>query len=355
MKVIPIFFATDNNYAPYLAVTLKSLLVNSSKKYFYKIYVLTTKLHPDLQEKINKVLEPNSSIEYVNVENELIKLKEKLFLRDYYSFETYYRFFIPDMFPQYKKVIYLDCDIIVKEDISIMYNTNINHYLVGAVSDQAFRECGRDFIDYAEKVLDINVNKIFNAGVLLINSEMFRTYDILGRFTNLLSKYKFRVTQDEDYLNVLCKDKVKYLHPGWNKMPFEDNFKEKDVKLIHYNLHLKPWHYDNIRFQNYFWEIAEKTEFYEDIKLQLKYYSDENKEKDKLGFEKLRAIAVEDINKKDNYKNILCKEHRIFYYVNKTFSFIIKLPIIAYFTRVIRTKGYKIIYGYKNRKVKRAA
>ena len=355
MKEIPIFFASDNNYAPYLAIAVKSLLDNSSKDYFYKIYVLTSKIHDTFKEKIAKVLTENSSLEYVCVDKEMEKLKDKLFLRDYYSFETYYRFFIPDMFPQYKKVIYLDCDIYVKEDISKMYNTNITNYMVGAVSDQAFRDLSKDFANYARKVLDINVHKVFNAGVLLINSEMFRATNILGRFVKLLEKYKFRVTQDEDYLNVLCKDKVKYLHRGWNKMPFQDNYPESKVKIIHYNLHLKPWHYNNIRFEDYFWNTAKQTDFYEDIKLQLQYYSDEKKEKDALAFEKLRQIAVEEINNKNNYRNIKKREQFGFYNIIKTIKLIFKIPVISFFTRTLRTKGYKLVYGYKNRKIRRAA
>lgn len=355
MKEIPIFFASDNNYAPYLCVAIKSLLDNSSKDYFYKIYVLTSNIHEDFQKRISKVLTTNSSIEYVNVDNEMEKLKDKLFLRDYYSFETYYRFFIPDMFPQYNKVIYLDCDIIVKEDISKMYNININHYMLGVVPDQTFRELGQDFIDYTHHVLDINVKKVFNAGVLLINSQMFRATNILGQFTKLLSKYKFRVTQDEDYLNVLCKDKVKYIDKGWNKMPFNDKFPEKKVKLIHYNLHLKPWHYPNIRFEEYFWNTAKQTEFYEDIKLQLQYYSEEKKLRDKIEFERLRQIAYDDVRNPNNYKQLLKRESFGFYGIFKLLKLIFKLPVISYLTRTLRTNGYKLAYGYKSRKISRQA
>ena len=48
-KIIPLFFATDNNYIPFLAVALQSLLENASKDYFYKIYILTTNLKKEYQ------------------------------------------------------------------------------------------------------------------------------------------------------------------------------------------------------------------------------------------------------------------------------------------------------------------
>ena len=51
-EIIPIFFASDNNYAPYLAVAIKSLLANASTDYFYKIHILTTNLDKDLCVKL---------------------------------------------------------------------------------------------------------------------------------------------------------------------------------------------------------------------------------------------------------------------------------------------------------------
>ena len=59
---IPIFFATNDNYAPYLTVCIKSLLANASKDYFYKLYVLTTNLDPKLEGRIKQSLTPNATI-----------------------------------------------------------------------------------------------------------------------------------------------------------------------------------------------------------------------------------------------------------------------------------------------------
>lgn len=348
MKEIPIFFATDNNYAPFLAVSLKSIFENASKKYFYKIYVLTSNLHQDLRDRINKVMIENSSIDYVDITDKLERIKNKLHLRDYYSMETYFRFFIADMFPQYKKVIYLDCDIAVVGDISEFYNTHISNYLVAAVKDQVFEQY-KCFGDYANKVLGLRTRKVFNAGVLLMNTKLFRAYKVLDKFTKLLSFYKFRVTQDEDYLNVICKDKVKYLSQGWNKMPFDNKeFNPKKLRLIHYNLSLKPWHYDNVLYQEEFWKYAAMTDFYEDIKLQLKYYSDENKAKDDLAFERLKNIALEDTANPDNYKNLKKRQRRGHIFIN-SFRTMGKIPGIKGFIRVLISNCSKLVYGVTNK------
>ena len=40
LEVIPIFFAVDDGYIPFLAVALQSLIENSSKNYYYSIKIL---------------------------------------------------------------------------------------------------------------------------------------------------------------------------------------------------------------------------------------------------------------------------------------------------------------------------
>ena len=171
VEEIPIFFASDNNYAPYLAVALKSLLSNASPDYFYKIHILTTNLDEEICEKIKRLATPNSSIEIISLAGEIEHIKHRFQLRDYYSIETYYRFFIADMFPQYDKALYLDCDIVVLGDISNLYLTNISNYLVAAAQEQVMSHY-KIFGDYVERALGIKVKDYFNAGILLMNTKM---------------------------------------------------------------------------------------------------------------------------------------------------------------------------------------
>ena len=109
---IPVFFATDNNYVPFLAVALTSLLDNASKNYFYKIYVLTTSLKKEYVDQLTLICEDackngaSASIEFVSMREEMEKSSGTFHLRDYYSKETYCRVFIPRFFPQYEKVLY---------------------------------------------------------------------------------------------------------------------------------------------------------------------------------------------------------------------------------------------------------
>ena len=112
LKEIPLVFAVDDNYAPYLGVALKSILDRASREYFYRIFVLNTGISNRNIRKLKSYNTTVSSIEFVDVSKQLDSIGYKLHLRDYYTNTIYYRFFIPALFPQYKKIIYLDCDII---------------------------------------------------------------------------------------------------------------------------------------------------------------------------------------------------------------------------------------------------
>lgn len=304
---VPIFFATDDNYAPFLAVTFKSILDNASKDFSYKFYVLTTDLSSNYEKRIKEFESEDVKVEFIFLKDTIEKIKAKFHLRDYYSIETYYRFFIANMFPQYDKVLYCDCDVIVLGDIAELYNHNIDKYLVGACPEEVMTEV-KIFGDYVEQALDVDCEKYFNAGVMLMNLKAFREENIEEKFFDMLQKYTFRVTQDEDYLNVLCKGKVKLFHLGWNKTAFKnDKFDDKDLRLIHYKIHWKPWHYDGVLYENHFWDYAKQTSFYEEILNKKLSYSDEEKRRDAIAYERLQQMAIDDAKDPNNYKNLVCK------------------------------------------------
>lgn len=304
---VPVFFATDDNYAPFLAVTFKSILDNASKDFSYKFYVLTTNLSSSYEKRIKEFESEDVKIEFIFLKETIEKIKAKFHLRDYYSIETYYRFFIANMFPQYDKVLYCDCDVIVLGDIAELYNHNIDNYLVGACPEEVMTEV-KIFGDYVEQALDVECEKYFNAGVMLMNLDGFRKENIEEKFFDMLQKYTFRVTQDEDYLNVLCKGKVKLFHLGWNKTAFKnDKFNDKDLKLIHYKIHWKPWHYDGVLYENHFWDYAKQTSFYEEILNKKLTYTDEEKRRDAIAYERLMQMAIDDAKDPNNYKNLVCK------------------------------------------------
>lgn len=298
---IPICFATDDNYVPFLTVALASMLDNASKNNFYMIYVLTSHLSEENMKSIKKHEVENCSIEFVQLSKELDKVQNMFHLRDYYSKETYYRIFIPNLFPQYQKVLYLDCDITVLGDVSELYNTEIHGYYVAAAQEEVMQTF-EVFGNYVEQADGINRKEYFNAGILLINCRRWRNKLIAERFVDLLNRYKFRVVQDEDYLNVLCKNNVKKLNLGWNKTSYKnENFDDKDLKIIHWKINWRPWKYKDVLYEEYFWKYAKMTDFYDKLIQMRDSRTEEDFKKDDLLMVNLSKMAQEDADDPNNY------------------------------------------------------
>lgn len=298
-KIIPIFYASDVNYLPYLSVSIKSLKENANKNFIYRLYVLHTGIDVCHQKKFFALNEQGFKISFVNVAEKLKEIKRELQLRDYYTGATYYRIFIANMFPQYDKALYLDGDTVILGDISQLYGIELHDNLVGAVTD-AVVSGNAVFRRYTSEVLDIQANKYFNAGVLLMNLKKFRTDGFYNQFRALLSEYKFSVAQDQDYLNVICKDKVKFIPYCWNTMPIDSESK-KEPFIIHYNLTLKPWHYADVPYAKYFWSYAKQSDYYADIRREFGNFSLELQEKDAVTEMNLIALALSECEREDNF------------------------------------------------------
>ena len=300
-KIIPIFFACDDKFVPYMMVTMKSLIKNSSFKRTYKIHVLHTDISIKNQGLVKTLETENCKIEFNNVTKQLEQIEKKITLRDYYSATTYYRLFIADMFPEYDKVAYIDSDTIVLKDIANFVDYDLEDNYIGAVRDQLVAQTDI-YGDYVEKVLGLSRETYFNAGVVLINCKQFRKKGIQKQFVDFLNTYRFVVAQDQDYLNILCKNKVLWIDGKWNvQMIGKPSCPERDFALIHYNLAAKPWHYEDCRYGHYFWDYAKLTPGYDTLKAVLDNFSEADAKKDADSGENLLNLAISEINNENNF------------------------------------------------------
>jgi len=307
LETIPIFFAIDDGYTPFLAVALQSLIDNASINYNYSIKILHTDVKENHIKQIKKYECKNVNIEFVDLNYYIEKVKDKLYTRDYYTKTTYFRLFLPELYPQYDKVLYLDSDIVVLGDISELYNIDMGDNLVAAAPDDII-QYNKVFQEYAEKVVGVaKYQHYFNAGVLLMNLDELRKFNFQEKFLYLLGTVKFSVAQDQDYLNRLCKGRTKLVSHDWDVMPIvNDKIKIENIKLVHYNFAYKPWHFEDVLYKEFFWEYAEKTEFIDEIKKIEQAYTEEERFKDKEAERALRELAEKEnacVGDDRNYRN----------------------------------------------------
>lgn len=303
-KNIPIFFSCDDNYIPFLGVAIKSLIENSSKNNNYYIYVLHSKMSIKNMKIITGMEKENVSICFYDVSKKLKKYGEKLNLRDYYTVSIYFRLFIPDMFPNLKKAIYLDSDMVILDDIAKLYDTELGDNLLGGVPD-AIIASRQEFRDYAELGCGIYpYTKYFNSGMMLMNLEAMREFDLEGKFEHLFNTYRFEtVCPDQDYLNVICKDRVLYLDEGWDKMAIDGGY--ENPMIVHYNNFAKPWQQDGINYAEFFWKYAKETPYYDEIMNIRNNFNEEKLLMQAKGGEELVKSTIRIVNSDKNFKRVL--------------------------------------------------
>lgn len=291
---VTIVFASDNNYAPYLGVVIKSLIENSSCENNYDIVVLETSISLHNKELIKNLIEErkNISIRFFNVS--VFLQAKNFFTSRYLTIETYFRLFIPEIFTAYNKLIYLDCDIIILDDIANFYHTDITDYLIGATYNLStlhsaiynYNVFGVGFKDYCRKILKMDCPvDYFQAGVLLFNITKMKEQNIQERALKMvLSSYEY-IMHDQDILNSLCYGQVKILSQQWDLFNHyseengsiylindfsqeirKDYLKAKEnPKIIHYAGPKKVWQHPEIEYAYYWWKYSQMTPFYEEI------------------------------------------------------------------------------------------
>ena len=271
MNTIPICFCTNNNYFPYMAASIHSVMENSNKQQSYKIFVLyaVTDISEENKVKLDNLIKvyDNFGIEYIDVTN---LVKKYSFTNTYISIEVYYRLLIPYILERYEKIIYLDCDIICLEDIAKIINDEPTDAVIEASRDifnldKANKE-GKEY------TAQLGLKNYFNAGVLVFNTAAFTktiSQDKLFSMANL-SYIKYA---DQCILNIACEGKVRFLDMAWNVMTFRDMelphpyIREYKIAKEHpYIIHYidKPWKQFYVaKRQGYFWQHATKTPFFD--------------------------------------------------------------------------------------------
>lgn len=285
-SVIPVFFTIDDGYAPYASVAIASLLENASKDDNYKIHIVHQGLSEENKRKLSALADAHSEIIFSEMADTLktITDREENRLRcDYFTLTIYFRLFLADMFPEYEKGIYLDSDIVVPGDISELYQIELGEeFLIGACPDYSIQNIS-ELVRYLEQGIGVGRMEYINSGVLVMNMKAMRESALSHRFLQLLNTYHVDcVAPDQDYLNAMCHGRIAYLKQCWDVMPEKDSPEFISPKLIHYNLFDKPWCYDGVQYEEYFWRYARKSAYYPEILAYKANYSEERKRQDEM-------------------------------------------------------------------------
>ena len=304
---IPIFYAIDDGYAKFVAVSIKSLIMNANNNYNYDINVIYENLSEENAKKLKSLETDNVKIILTEMNQNISMITDKLGnrLREYtFTLTIFFRLFIPVMFPKYDKCIYIDADTVIPGDISSLYNEDLGNNYLGCIVDKSTID-NEILANYFEKVVGIPRDRYINSGVLLMNSKKLRELKIDEKFLDLYIKYGFDViAPDQDYINSMCYGHIKYLSDIYDAMPNPNNKEVEKPVIIHYNLFLKPWQYENVQYYDYFWKYAKFTPYYDEI-LEIKNsYTDEDRKKDSEWMDLMVSRAESLVGTQNTLKNV---------------------------------------------------
>lgn len=206
-------FASDNNFVKYLSVAMLSLIKNCSNKYNYDIVILENNISSRNKKLLYREISnyKNVSLRFVDVqrfynENKDVEFKS---IRNDITITTYNRLFIPEIFKNYDKVLYLDCDIVVKGGLSDLYEMDLENNYIGAIVDMG---------TLAWKTKDNNSDNFYkykeiNAGVILFNIQKCIEIDFTKKCLLNICKSN---TADQGAIDITCRNNIKYIDYRYN-------------------------------------------------------------------------------------------------------------------------------------------
>lgn len=267
MSGIPIFIASDDNYAPFIATAIASICDNT--KSFCEFYVLDSGISITNQEKICELKSRfnNFSVEFlkIDLEKDLNSIEYKNpFVHS--TISTYNRFLISKLKPNLGKVIYLDSDIIVMGDIEELFCIQLGNYLLGAIS-----ELNTNPKNAKQRCLALNLDcnhAYFNAGVLLLDTQKWAQENIAQKLFETEKLYRTKLQwADQDVFNILFNNNYLRLPEKFNYLTSEQKI-DNELIIRHFDTNIKPWHFHPnlsstlIKNCEDFWKYMKMTKFY---------------------------------------------------------------------------------------------
>ena len=282
--IIPIVLYSNDDYSPYMYTTMVSILENADKKTFYVFYLLVPSNFSEITKNtILKIYDIYKCyIRFIYLEK---IINNSNFKSSRFILSSYYHLLIGDLLPnELNKCLYLDVDICVCKDLAELFNIDIEENYVAGVIDINF------YFSEEKKYKRLNISSMkpyINSGVIVMNLKKIRENNITQKFYELT---KNNDCNSHDILNIACSGKIKILPPKFNSYIWGLKVNEPNLSqiyqkeeileainqpyIIHYMDKNKPWSVKGAYNENYWWNIAKKTPYINNLFNRYNIYKD---------------------------------------------------------------------------------
>jgi lipopolysaccharide biosynthesis glycosyltransferase len=126
------------------------------------------------------------------------------FGNSHFTAEAYYRLYLPEILPDFERILYIDGDTVINGDISELWNIDLGKYTIGVVVDYF-----NQWLKERNKAIDFNDDDLyFCSGVMLINLKKFEKYlfpqqiqTVIPELQKKFKKINSGFYHDQDFLN----------------------------------------------------------------------------------------------------------------------------------------------------------
>lgn len=318
-----IAFCLDDNYIKYCFVVIASIIYNNQNEAI-TFHLFSDGITDENKQKLQSWLSSykNKSVVFHKIDISTFKYFP---IKDaYINISTYFRLAMPFLLSDIKKVLYLDCDVIVNQSLKDLWDVDISGYACAGVRDRI-----NDSIRLYNRLNYPMSDGYVNAGVLLINLEKWRQDNIFEKSISIARKESDKLkNHDQDLINKIYHGQIKMLPFKYNLLEYYLYTEEwlyldrkyyseiieacKSPAIIHFCMPQKPWHYECINpYKELYYKYRAMTPWPK-LKLTHKVQHLSNKQKLKLFLERMGLYKVErkttlrkDINVIEDSENVL--------------------------------------------------
>lgn len=292
MKPIQLALISDDNYVVPTSVALKSIIASKAPGRKLGVHIIASGLSEDSKRVFLSYA--NDEVEITLIERDPTVFKElHTFKEDAVcvaSISALFKFVLPQLLPDHDKVLYLDGDLIVKQDLGEIYDLELGENYAAVVPDSGQI--------YYKHTYVRRVKKYFNSGVMLLNLKEMRRKHLAETLVRTKKELTDSNLMDQNVFNVVFDGHVKYLPIKWNFMPvsldrakgkwklselnelFEVDYKSvrdlfDDAAIIHYSSKDKPWKAPDGALA-YEWALTKETPQPKSVSVIIPTYNVEN-------------------------------------------------------------------------------
>lgn len=231
-----IITGSDDNYVPGVLVLIASAALHNPEARFA---VLDMGIAPTNRERIDALASRLAvSIRRIEVAPDAF---DHLFVkRAHLTRSAYLRLLIPDLFPDEPRAIYMDCDMVVMDDLGELERIEIGQHMVAGVPCPAVRPAELAATGHRP-------GTYINSGLMVMNLPVWREEGIAARCVELLSNPERRLmTEDQSAINIVAAGRIHLLPSRYNTFADPAAFKSeaefpKAPAVMHYVVNYKPW------------------------------------------------------------------------------------------------------------------